>query len=37
VNLTAPNFRSAKVYATENGDAVILDGDAGVTRLERVP
>lgn len=37
VNLTAPIFRSAKVYATDNGDAVVLDGDAGITRLERVP
>jgi hypothetical protein len=37
VNLTAPIFRSAKVYATENSDAIILDGDAGLTRLERLP
>lgn len=37
VNLTAPIFRSATVYTTENGDAIILDSDAGVTRLQRVP
>jgi hypothetical protein len=37
VNLSSPIFRSAKVYATANDDAIIVDGDAGMTRLERVP